>query len=79
MSTSQHTPNDESPEFSFGVRELREAEEKQRPQAGVRPPAPHSQARSKPTTSARESHGIDPYNTSGSFDRSRNWMRVGKR
>jgi hypothetical protein len=24
-------------------------------------------------------HGSDPYNTSGSFDRTKNWARVGKR
>jgi hypothetical protein len=23
--------------------------------------------------------GFDPYNTSGSFDRKKNWLRVGKR
>ncbi len=79
MSTSQQTTNDESPEFTFGVRELRDAEEKQRPQSSARQPAPRSHARSKPATSGRESYGTDPYNTSGSFDRSRNWMRVGKR
>ena len=27
----------------------------------------------------REGSGSDPYNTSGSFDRTRNWARVGKR
>ncbi len=79
MSTSEHTSNAESPEFSFGVRELREAEEKQRSLLRARSPAAQSQARSKPASSGRESHGTDPYNTSGSFDRSRNWMRVGKR
>jgi hypothetical protein len=29
--------------------------------------------------SPRPSSGNDPYNTSGSFDRTRNWARVGKR
>jgi hypothetical protein len=29
--------------------------------------------------SPREDRGNDPYNTSGSFDRTRNWARVGKR
>jgi hypothetical protein len=28
---------------------------------------------------ANENRGVDPYNTSGSFDRKRNWTRVGKR
>lgn len=27
----------------------------------------------------RPASGNDPYNTSGSFDRTRNWARVGKR
>lgn len=26
-----------------------------------------------------EKSGFDPYNTSGSFDRSKHWLRVGKR
>jgi hypothetical protein len=26
-----------------------------------------------------EDRGVDPYNTSGSFDRNKNWSRVGKR
>jgi hypothetical protein len=29
--------------------------------------------------SPRARSGNDPYNTSGSFDRTRNWARVGKR
>ena len=28
---------------------------------------------------ANEARGFDPYNTSGSFDRKKNWSRVGKR
>jgi len=28
---------------------------------------------------ARDSGGSDPYNTSGSFDRTKNWERIGKR
>jgi hypothetical protein len=28
---------------------------------------------------ATETAGSDPYNTSGSFDRKKNWARVGKR
>jgi hypothetical protein len=34
----------------------------------------HASARSM-----RDSRGNDPYNTSGSFDRTQNWARVGKR
>jgi hypothetical protein len=32
-----------------------------------------------PPKSARDQRGSDPYNTSGSFDRKKNWARVGKR
>jgi hypothetical protein len=28
---------------------------------------------------AKENRGFDPYNTSGNFDRKKNWNRVGKR
>jgi len=45
------------------------------------------QAQRKPQLSLREAGrksandqpGSDPYNTSGSFDRTKNWARVGKR
>jgi hypothetical protein len=30
-------------------------------------------------SSANEARGVDPYNTSGSFDRKKHWERVGKR
>jgi hypothetical protein len=30
-------------------------------------------------TAANEARGVDPYNTSGSFDRKKHWERVGKR
>ena len=32
-----------------------------------------------PRKAANETSGFDPYNTSGSFDRKKNWARVGKR
>jgi hypothetical protein len=32
-----------------------------------------------PRKAANETSGFDPYNTSGSFDRKKNWVRVGKR
>jgi hypothetical protein len=61
-------PNDREPKFSFGTRELREAR-RARPLQSVEPaqPAPPQPA------------GFDPYNSSGSFDRRKNWERVGKR
>jgi len=33
----------------------------------------------EPTKAANQNRGCDPYNTSGSFDRKKNWARVGKR
>ncbi len=54
--------------FSFGVRELRQSAE-------VRELC----VEAAPLKAANENRGFDPYNTSGSFDRKRNWMRVGKR
>jgi hypothetical protein len=32
-----------------------------------------------PAKAAKDQSGSDPYNTSGSFDRKKNWARVGKR
>jgi hypothetical protein len=54
--------------FSFGVRELEQSAE-------VRELSVHT----APLKAANEKRGFDPYNTSGSFDRKKNWMRVGKR
>ena len=54
--------------FSFGVRELRQAK-------AVRTLALDAGSK-KP---AHKEQGSDPYNTSGSFDRTKNWTRVGKR
>jgi hypothetical protein len=33
----------------------------------------------EPAKPVREQRSSDPYNTSGSFDRTKNWARVGKR
>lgn len=59
--------NDDS-NFSFGVREMRTAKK-----AG-----PLSLDTSKLKV-VNEDRGSDPYNTSGSFDRTKNWTRVGRR
>jgi hypothetical protein len=32
-----------------------------------------------PLRAVNENRGSDPYNTSGSFDRKKNWTRIGKR
>ena len=54
--------------FSFGVRELRQAK-------AARPLALDP----SPKKPSCKEQGSDPYNTSGSFDRTKNWTRVGKR
>jgi hypothetical protein len=68
MATDHKTWNDPESKFSFGVRELR--------QANV---AQELSVDAAPLKAANENRGFDPYNTSGSFDRKKNWMRVGKR
>ena len=68
MASHHETGNDPESKFSFGVRELREAKIAQQRSMAV-----------PPLKAGNESHGFDPYNTSGSFDRKKNWMRVGKR
>lgn len=53
--------------FSYGMRELQHS--------AVR----ELSVQSAPLKAANENLGFDPYNTSGSFDRKKNWTRVGKR
>lgn len=67
MSSDDKKPNDRDSHFSFGVRELRRSAAAQKPGGTERLKA------------ADENRGVDPYNTSGSFDRTRAWARVGKR
>jgi hypothetical protein len=58
--------NDSS--FTFAVDELRRAK------------AAHSLALDlDPKKVSYKEQGSDPYNSSGSFDRTKNWTRVGKR
>ena len=68
MTSDRKTGSDPKSTFSFGVRELREANV-------VR----ELHVEDAPVKAANEKRGFDPYNTSGSFDRKKNWMRVGKR
>jgi hypothetical protein len=63
---SESKNNDEN--FSFGVRELRKAR--------TREPLSLNTSKLK---LVNEDRGNDPYNTSGSFDRTQNWTRIGKR
>jgi hypothetical protein len=68
MTSDRKTGNDPDSTFSFGVRELRQANA-----------APKLSVEDAPLKAANEKRGFDPYNTSGSFDRTKNWTRVGKR
>ena len=68
MTSDHKTRNDPESTFSYGVRELRQA--KAAPELAVASPR---------LKAANEQRGFDPYNTSGSFDRKKNWARVGKR
>ncbi len=68
MTSDSKSGNDPETNFSFGVRELRQANAEQKLSLDE-----------KPLMAANEKRGFDPYNTSGSFDRTKNWMRVGKR
>jgi hypothetical protein len=67
--TSNHTiVRDPDSDFSFGVQELRQANATEK-----------LSVNSAPLKTANEQRGVDPYNTSGSFDRKKNWAKVGKR
>ena len=68
MTSNRKAGNDPESTFSFGVRELR--------QANVVRDLRVDDAPIKP---ANEKRGVDPYNTTGGFDRTKNWTRVGKR
>jgi hypothetical protein len=69
MASDDKTREDPESTFSFGVRELKHA-------AAARDLSLVDTARLR---AANENRGVDPYNTSGSFDRKKNWTRVGKR
>ena len=67
--TYDKKPNEE-PKFSFGTRELRQAQREQADAPAVDTAAPNPRD---------AGGGFDPYNSSGGFDRRKNWARVGKR
>ncbi len=73
MAKDDKVPNKSDQKFTFGVGEQRRAGAAQ--DLSVQGLSLDS-ARRKTAT---ETAGSDPYNTSGSFDRKKNWARVGKR
>jgi hypothetical protein len=68
MASDSKTPVANDSDFSFGVRELRRARAAQNLALDPGPKKP-----------SYKEQGSDPYNSSGSFDRTKNWTRVGKR
>ena len=68
MSSDNKNHSDDA-NFSFAVRELRQA----------RVATQNLALEPGPKKSSYNDEGSDPYNTSGGFDRTKNWTRVGKR
>jgi hypothetical protein len=68
MTSDDKTRDDAEANFSYGVRELRQSTA-----------ARELRVEKTPVKAANDQRGFDPYNTSGSFDRKKNWARVGKR
>jgi hypothetical protein len=69
MASDNKSRSDTESNFSFGVRELRQAKRSEA----------LSLVDSCSFKTQNKHQGSDPYNTSGSFDRTKNWTRVGKR
>jgi hypothetical protein len=68
MASNDKTRVEPESDFSLGVRELRQANAAQELGVDV-----------APLKAANEKCGFDPYNSSGSFDRQKNWTKVSKR
>ncbi len=74
MSGTNESKGAPNADFDFGVRELDERE-RLRDEVLRR----EFEAAVQPAPAADECPGVDPYNTSGSFDRRHNWKRVSRR
>ena len=68
MASDDNTREIPESNFSYAVRELRRSSAQR-----------ELRIEHAPLKAANEKLGFDPYNTSGSFDRKKNWARVGKR
>ena len=68
MTSDRTAGNDAESTFSFALPELRQANL-----------ARKLKLTDAPLKAANEKRGFDPYNSTGSFDRKKNWTRVGKR
>jgi hypothetical protein len=72
MANDDKSAQDQDTKFSFGVREMKVRSA----QAAAAKALELVESQPKP---ANDTCGFDPYNSSGSFDRKKNWARVGKR
>jgi hypothetical protein len=70
MASHDKSRNAPESKFSFAVGELQQAALAHKPAVDPVPPPPKA---------VEEDRGVDPYNTSGRFDRKNDWARVGKR
>jgi hypothetical protein len=68
---NEKKPQEEA-KLSFATRELRQAQKQ-----SEKPAAPAAEVAAPNPRDA--GGGFDPYNSSGGFDRRKNWERVGKR
>jgi len=68
MASDQERPGDDS-SFTFAVQELKQA----------RAAAQTLELDPGPKKVSYKEQGSDPYNSTGSFDRTKNWARVRKR
>ena len=68
MAQSDESATDGDTRFTFGVRELEEAQGAARVTLEIAPPA-------APLRAIDESRGFDPYNTSGTLNRKNHWSR----
>ena len=68
MSTDMKSSNDRNPAAGRDARKVAPLKTRRELSLELTPHKPRSEQRSP-----------DPYNTSGSFDRTKNWTRVGKR
>jgi len=71
MANDRKSSDPKVPKFSYGVREMHERDTRER---DTRMELEDAARKTK-----SEARGFDPYNNSGSFDRKKNWVRVGKR
>jgi hypothetical protein len=72
MTIEQKPRGDQESTFSFAERELQRAKAAAEIAHKLTVDADSHEA-------SNEDQGSDPYNTSGSFDRKKNWTKVGKR